>query len=69
MGVFGEVPLQGPGLFPRGLVCPTIPGVGEYLAVGPDASIGLLLPKHVHDGRMVWGECEPLIDLSLHCLL
>ena len=58
MGIFGEVPIQGPGSFPCGPVCPTIPEVGEYLAAGPDACIGPLLPECVHDGRMVWEECE-----------
>ena len=53
MGLFGEVPISGVGLFPRGPVCPTIPEVGEYLAAGPDASIGPLLPERNHDGRMV----------------
>jgi len=56
MGVFGEVPITGVGSFPRGPVCPTIPEVGEYLAGGPDACIGPLLPERDHDGRMVWEE-------------
>ena len=58
MGVFGEVPITGVGSFPRGPVCPTIPEVGEYLAGGPDACIGPLLPERNHDGRQVWRECE-----------
>ena len=58
MGVFGEVPIQGPGSFPHGPVCPTIPEVRDYLVGGPDVSIGPLLPERAHDGRMVWGECE-----------
>ena len=58
MGVFEEVPLTGVGSFPCGPVCPTIPEVGEYLAGGPDACIGPLLPKRNHDGRQVWAKCE-----------
>jgi len=58
MGVFGEVPINGVGSFPRGSVCPTIPEVGEYLAGGPDACIGPLLPERSHDGRMVWAKRE-----------
>ena len=58
MGVFGEVPITGVGSFPRGPVCPTIPEVGEYLAGGPDACIGPLLPERCHDGRQVWAKCE-----------
>jgi len=58
MGLFGEVPITGVGSFPRGPVCPTIPEVGEYLAGGPDACIGPLLPERNHDGRQVWRECE-----------
>jgi len=50
MGVFGEVPITGVSSFPRGLVCPTIPEVGEYLAGGPDVSIGPLLPECNYDG-------------------
>ena len=56
MGLFGDVPITGVSSFPRGPVCPTIPEVGEYLAGGPDASIGPLLPERNHDGRMVWEE-------------
>jgi len=50
MGVFGEVPISGPGLFPCGPVCPTIPEVGEYLVAGPDVCIGPLLPECNHNG-------------------
>ena len=55
VGTFGEVPIQGPGLFPHSPVCPTIPEVRDYLAAGPDVSIGPLLPEHVHDGQWVRG--------------
>jgi len=58
MGVFGEVPISSVGLFPCGPVCPTIPEVGEYLAGGPDACIGPLLPERNHDGRQVWRKRE-----------
>jgi len=58
MGLFGEVSVSGVGSFPRGPVCPTIPEVGDYLAAGPDACIGPLLPERIHDGRQVWRKRE-----------